>query len=333
MSLRNPPRRPRKPDPADLQELGFVILPEPEAYLNGCFVPQSAAVLPVYDAGFVLGATVAEQFRTFGGQLFGLEAHLKRLEHSLAIVGVDPRIELDELGCLANELVRRNHRLLDAGDDLGLSMFITPGAYPTMVSPGNDAPTVCIHTFPIPFRLWAEKYQQGESLVTTAIRQVPSSCWPVELKCRSRMHYYLADQAARQIDPKARAVMLDEAGYVTESTTANIVVYRNGEGLLTPPRAKILSGISLAVLIELAAGMGITCHERDMTPADLDAADEVFLCSTSPCVLPVVRFNQRPIGRGVIGERYQQLIDAWGKLVGLDIRAQANRFKLRESKD
>jgi branched-subunit amino acid aminotransferase/4-amino-4-deoxychorismate lyase len=309
---------------------GCLILPEPEAYLNGRFVPQSAAMVPVYDAGFVLGATVAEQLRTFGGQLFALEAHLKRLEHSLAIVGVNPGIELEELGGLASELVRRNHRLLDAGDDLGLSVFITPGVYPTMVPPGKYAPTVGMHTFPIPFRLWADKYEQGESLATTHVRQVPDSCWPVELKCRSRMHYYLADRAARQIDPQSRAVMLDEAGCVTEATTANIVAYRSGEGLLTPPRTKILSGISMSVFIELAAGLGIPCQERDLTPADLAAADEVFLCSTSPCVLPVVRFDRHQIGQGVVGGLYHQMIDRWDKLVGLDIRAQANRFKLRE---
>ena len=304
-------------------------MPEPEAYLNGRFVPQSAAVLPVYDAGFVLGTTVAEQLRTFGGKLFGLEAHLKRLANSLAIVGVNPGIELDTLGQLADELAGRNHRLLDAADDLGLCMFVTPGVYPTMVSPGDYAPTICMHTFPIPFRLWADKYEQGESLVTTDVVQVPGNCWPVELKCRSRMHYYLADQAARRIDPQSRAVMLDEAGYVTESTTANIVVYRSGEGLLTPPRTKILSGISLAVLIDLAAGLGVSCQERDLRPDDLAAADEVFLCSTSPCMLPVVRFNQRPIGRGVVGDLYRRMIDRWSQSVGLDIRAQANLFRVR----
>jgi branched-subunit amino acid aminotransferase/4-amino-4-deoxychorismate lyase len=62
---------------------------EPQAFLNGRFVPASEAMLPVYDAGFVLGTTVAEQMRTFGGRLFRLDAHLARLSHSLEIVGVD----------------------------------------------------------------------------------------------------------------------------------------------------------------------------------------------------------------------------------------------------
>ncbi len=202
---------------------------EPEAFLNGRFVPQSAATLPVYDAGFVLGITVAEQLRTFGGELFRVEAHLQRLARSLAIVGVAPGLELKELSDNARELARRNHRLLAAGDDLGLCMFVTPGAYPTMAPLGKQGPTVVMHTFPAAFHLWADKYETGESLTTTPVQQVPSACWPVELKCRSRMHYYLADQAARKIDPKSRAVMLDEDGYVTESTTANLLIYYKDE--------------------------------------------------------------------------------------------------------
>lgn len=301
---------------------------EPEAFLNGRFVPQSAAVLPVYDAGFVQGTTVAEQLRTFGGKLFRLEAHLGRLEHSLAIVGVDSGYSLAQLAEAATELVRRNHRLLEPGDDLGLAMFVTPGPYPAMSPPGRHGPLVCMHTFPLPFYLWADKYQ-GESLATTDVVQVPSRCWPPELKCRSRMHYYLADRAARQMDPGARAVMMDEDGFVTESTTANIVVYRTGDGLVIPPRHKILPGISLAVLLELASAAGIGCREQDMRPADIAAADEVFVCSTSPCVLPVVRFNRQPVGRGIPGPTFDQLMNQWEQLVGVDIRRQAQCFKHR----
>jgi len=226
-------------------------------------------------------------------------------------------------------LARRNHRLLEPGDDLGLTLFVTPGAYPTMAPPGFDQPTVCLHTFPVPFRLWAHKYRQGESLVTTPVMQVPDRCWPAELKCRSRMHYFLADQEARRQDPQARAVLLDEAGQVTESTTANIVAYRADEGVLTPPRAKIISGISLAVLLELAAELGLPCHERDLRPADLASADELWLTSTSPCMLPVTRFNGRAVSGGTPGPLYGQIISAWNKMVGLDIVAQAQRFAVR----
>ena len=60
---------------------------EPQAYLNGRFIPASRLAISPTDAGFVLGATVAEQLRAFAGKLFRLDDHLARLEQSLEIVG------------------------------------------------------------------------------------------------------------------------------------------------------------------------------------------------------------------------------------------------------
>src|SRR5690242_10164996 len=99
-------------------------MPEPIAYLNGEWIPASQAVIPVTDAGFMQGVTVAEQLRTFGGQLFELPRHLARLQRSLKIIGVDLPISAAELADRANELAARNHGLLQSGDDLGLSMFV-----------------------------------------------------------------------------------------------------------------------------------------------------------------------------------------------------------------
>jgi len=298
---------------------------QPLAYLNGSFVPAAQAMLPVYDAGFVQGTTVAEQLRTFGGKLFQVEAHLARLQHSLDIVGVDPGMAISELGDVARELAAKNHALLAPDDDLGLTIFVTPGAYAALAPPGSYRPTVCVHSIPLQFRFWAAKYALGEALVTTNVEQVSTRSWPPELKCRSRMHYYLADRKAREKDPQARAVMLDEEGFVTEATTANILVYSKQRGLQTPPRDKILPGISLATLAELARQLGIPLVERDLKPGDLAAADEILLTSTSPCVLPVVRFEGAPIGAGSPGEVHQQLLCAWSARVDVDIPAQAVR--------
>lgn len=303
---------------------------EAQAYLNGRFVPCAQASIPISDAGFVLGATVSEQLRTFGGKLFRLEAHLERLAHSLDVVGLDPRISLSEIARIAQQLAMHNHRLLQSADDLNLTMFFTPGPYPSMLEPAAAAsPTVCIHTFPLPFRMWADKYVGGQTLMTTAVEQVSPRSWPRELKCRSRMHYYLADAEAHRIDPQARAVLVDEQGFITEATTANLLIYTSGQGLAGPPADKVLPGISLAVLVELAQRAGIPYAQRELLPADLSAADEVLLTSTSVSVIPVTRFNGQPIGRGKPGPVQEMLLTAWSRLVGVDIAAQANRFATR----
>ena len=296
-----------------------------QAFLNGKFIPASAMLISPTDAGFVLGTTVAEQLRTFRGELFRLEDHLSRLDHSLAVVGVQLETERDRLAATARELVAHNWALLSPNEELGLSMFVTPGAYRTFVPDAPTAPTFGMHTYRLPFSLWAEKYGNGQALVTASIRQVPSACWPTDLKCRSRMHYHLADREAGIREPGARALLLDLDGRVSEASTANILVYRRDEGLISPPLEHILHGISLDVAFRLATELGIDTVFRGLTPADVVGADEVMLSSTSPCLLPVNRLDGMPIGTGRPGEVFRSLITAWGRLVGVDIMAQAER--------
>jgi len=298
----------------------------PFAYLNGRWIPVSEAAISVGDAGFVLGATVAEQLRSFAGVLFHLDEHLARLERSLDILGLDIGMTRDQLAQVADELVARNYPLLPAGGDLGLSIFATPGVYPAYAESAADGPTVCLHTYPLPFRLWAKKYREGQSLRTTEIEQVSPRCWPREMKCRSRRHNYLADRRADAVEPHARALLLDADGFVTEASTANLLVYRRQEGLISPPADKILHGISLSTVVELARRLGIPFIERELTPDAVAEADEAMLCSTPWCLMPVVRLNGRPIGGGHPGAVFEQLIESWSALVAVDIRKQAEAF-------
>lgn len=305
------------------------MMTEPIAYLNGRRMSAEQLSIPVWDAGFVQGVTVAEQLRTFAGHLFRWEQHLQRLTNSLRVIGLDSDINLDELARQAGELVSHNHRLLAPGDDLGLSIFITPGPYAAFAPPGADGPTVGMHTYPVAFHSFASKYESGERLATTSVEQVPNACWPVELKCRSRMHYYLADREAKTVDAAARALMLDHAGLVTEASTANVVLYREDTGFISPPRSKILPGVSVATLEELAVQMHVPFVFHDVTVKDVLEANEVFLSSTSPCLLPVAALNRSPIGTGQPGPMFQRAIAAWSQLVGCDIVQQARQFAVR----
>jgi len=303
---------------------------EPIAFLAGQWLPVSQTAVSVYDTGFMLGVTVAEQLRTFGGKLFQLDRHLDRLARSLAIVGVDAGMARAEFERTAKELTARNHALLEPADDLGLTIFVTPGAHPAFAGLARQSgPLVGMHTQPLPFGTWAAKYETGDQLVVTSVRQVPDACWPPELKCRSRMHYYLADREARERVAGARALLVDERGFVTEASTANLLIHRAGEGLVSPPRERVLPGISMAVVHDLAGKLAIPFSERDLLPADVAAADEVLLCSTSPCVWSVTRLDGRPITDGRPGPICRRLQAAWSELVGLDIVAQARRFARR----
>ncbi len=308
----------------------------PWAWLNGRMIPAAELAIPAYDAGFVLGATISEQLRTFGGRLFKLDEHAERLRRGVEIAGISVDRETTQLGRHAEELVAANFRLLDPADDLGLSIFITPGPYATLAPPHVPRrPTIGMSTFPLPFHLWADKYDRGERLAVSRIRQVAEESWPREMKCRSRMHYHLADQELRDRGLAARPLLLDETGFVNETPTANLVAVADAGphgGLWMPRREKVLFGVSLQTALDLA-GRALQIRgfaSDDSTPERLVADScEVWLTSTPFCALPVTHVDDAPVGDGRPGPIFKKLLEAWSADVGVDIGDQARRFAAR----
>jgi branched-subunit amino acid aminotransferase/4-amino-4-deoxychorismate lyase len=298
---------------------------EPQAFLNGRMLPASQAHLTVYDAGVVLGATVTELVRTFRKELFRLDDHLRRLAQSLHFVGFDIGMSMDELGRTVRQLVAHNAQLLAPEDELGLVIFVTAGEYPTYAGgaagSARTTPTVCAHTFPLPFELWAGKLLSGIHLVTPSIRHVPPQCYDPTMTCRSRMHYYLADQQARLVDRDAAALLLDLDGNVTETGAANFLMVEDGT-IVSPSLRNTLPGVSRATVIDLAEKLGIPFAVRDFQVFDAINADEAFLASTPYCLMSVTKINGTQIGTGRPGPIYGQLVKAWSELVGLNVVQQ-----------
>jgi branched-subunit amino acid aminotransferase/4-amino-4-deoxychorismate lyase len=292
------------------------------AWIDRRVVPRGELTLPVGDAGFVLGATVTEQLRTFQGRLFLPDEHARRLAESLAIVGIEPPVPVDEIMRVAADVAAHNHRIGVAGHDLGVVAFVTPGDLPAQHGGRGATTRAAVHTFPLAFPLWARAYDEGVALRSTTVRQVPEACWPIRAKVRSRLHYFLADREAAAVEPGARAVLAHADGRISETSTANVAIVRAG-GIVTPPAADALAGISLGFARRLAAELGIRWDEASLTAADLAAADEILLTSTPSCILPATRYDGRAVGGGRPGPVYRDVLAAWSAAVGIDIRGQA----------
>src|SRR6187401_1628229 len=125
------------------------------AYFNGTWIPSSELSIGVDDAGFLLGATVTERLRTFRGQVFRLDEHVRRLRGSLEIIGLDSDKITNEIARVVPEFVRRNQALIDAEDDWSVVAFATPGVA------GSRQSTVCVHGHPLPFKNWATQFETG----------------------------------------------------------------------------------------------------------------------------------------------------------------------------
>ncbi len=297
---------------------------EPVAYLSGRYVPISQAALHAFDLGVVGGASVTEMVRTFRHKPFRLDQHLSRLENSLKLVGFDPQLSLSELNGICERIVAENSELIPAHHDLGLIVFVTAGLNLTYLGRAGAGrvgkSTVCVHSFPLPFELWADKYETGIHLVTVNTRNIPDNVIDSRIKHRSRLHWHLADREAKQIDAGAMAVLTDDEGHLTETATGNVCVV-SGHTIVTPP-THVLEGISRDFVSELASSLGLTLVRGHVSADDLAESDEAFLTSTPHCLLPVTKFDGRVIGEGTPGPVYQQLIEAWSQVVGVDIVGQ-----------
>ena len=290
----------------------------PIAYLNGRFVSHDEVSVAPQDLGFMWGVTIAEQLRTIRGELFLLDQHLERLALGLQTVGVG--VQIDDIAAAAQEIVRRNFALVDPSADLGVTIFVTPGISRTYRPDAEPVPTTGVHSYPLPFSLWAEKYRIGQHCELSHVQQVPAACWPRAIKARSRLHYFLADQEVRSRHPAAQAILLDDRGYVSEASTANVIAHLPGEGLVSPPLEDILPGVSLRFVESLAKAQGEALTYRKISSEELDAADEILLTSTPYCILPVSQLGKRALTKR---ERFNRLLKSWSEHVGIDIEAQA----------
>jgi branched-subunit amino acid aminotransferase/4-amino-4-deoxychorismate lyase len=294
--------------------------------MNGEFIPASQASVDICDAGIVSGVTVTEMIRTFAHVPFRLEDHVARFFRSCKYARLNCPVSPEELVALSREIIRRNSTYISAEGELSLVFFITPGInkiYAGFVEPtGDTRPTLCIHTMPLRLHFWAHYYSEGCHVITPSIRHIPPQCLDPKIKCRSRMHFWLARQEVQLVDPKAVALCLDLDGNVTETPGSNFLIVKDGV-VISPSRRNILPGISLATIRDICAELGISFVEQDFQVYDVINADEAILASTPYSLAPVTLINGIAIGAGSIqGPIFRRIVAAWNRMVGLDILEQ-----------
>lgn len=302
--------------------------------MNGTLIDAEQAAVPVGDLGVVAGASVTEFMRTFRGEVFRLDEHLARLMTSLELLEFSTQIDAASLREAINTVVSQNRQLIPENHELGLIAFVTAGQNLSYLgAAGRDRTsqgTVCVHSFALPFELWARRYCEGQHLATVSVPPLSASAVDPRAKHRNRIHWLRADREARGQFEDASSVLTTADGLLTETSSGNVFVV-NGDTLKTPRPEFVLGGISREALIEIASSLGMTIAEVDLTNDDLTSADEVLTTSTPYCVLPVTKFNGNPIGNGTPGSQFRRLIAAWSGSVGVDIVQQAEQCAAERS--
>ncbi|MCA9065213.1 MAG: aminotransferase class IV family protein [Planctomycetaceae bacterium] len=303
------------------------------AWMNGKLIHSSQAVLPFWDLGVVAGASISEMARTFQYQPFRLAEHLDRFAASCESLRFPLRHSREELHAAVSRVVELNSppgaadRPTKSSGDLGIVVFCTAGANATYLSAGTDIGAdwsdegqTVIHTFPLPFALWQTAMAAGLRLRIPLQRQLPENSFPVSHKTRNRLHWWLADRAVASVDPSSKALLLDEQGFLTETSTS--CFYAVIEGCIVTPDYSVLNSMSRQVVQELANECAIPLVRRNLHPDELALASEAFVSSTPSCLLPVQSVDDLSIGEGASRPVFERLLRAWSDRVDVDIRRQ-----------
>ena len=287
-------------------------------------MPASQAHIAIFDLAIVLGATVTDMTRTMRHKPFRLDDHIDRFYRSAKYARMTPPISPDETRARTLELVEHNTSLLSSEQDIGIVFFLSPGEVPVYAGRSVTTPTTstfCIHSFPIQFQLFRTMFTEGAHVVVPSVRHIPPQCVDQKIKNRSRLHWWLADQETKLVDPAAVTLLLDLDGNVTECSGSNFFIVRDGTIIMPSPR-NVLRGLSFVTVTEIAQDLGIPVEERDFQLYDVINADEAMLSTTPYCLAPATKVNGIDIGNGKPGPFFKRLMEAWSERVGMDLVEQ-----------
>ncbi len=284
-------------------------MPQDWACLNGELMPAGEARISIWDRGFLFADAVYEVFRLYGGRCWLEAEHLARLRRSLAELEL-PSIDLDAL----RERIARTIAASEVTDGTAY-VQITRGVAPRAHAFPNPpvAPTELIVVRPYNDTATAAKRQAGAAVITH-----PDLRWKrCDIKTTNLLANVLALETAKRAGAD-EALLIDQAGLVTEATHSSVVWVRNGRIEGTPNDNAILPGTTRYLTHDLAAAAGVAVTETRVTLGEFLQADEAWLVGTTIEVLPIISVDGQPVGDGRPGPMarrfqaaYRDAVDRW----------------------
>jgi branched-chain amino acid aminotransferase len=268
--------------------------------VNGRVSDREHAVISVFDHGFLYGEGVYETLRTYNGQPFLFDRHMRRLRRSAEMLALTVPLSDAQI----EERFRATVRAAGLGGaperQAYIRILVTRGVGELTYDPAacpNPSIVVIVKPHVSPSR---DAFEQGVRVALVPIvRNHPGSVNPL-IKSNNLLNNALAMQEAFRRGA-FEGVMRNYRGELAECTQSNLFVVKDGAALTPPVDAGLLAGITRGFLFEVGAEAGIPVREAVLGDEDLFGADEAFLTSTTREVLPIVQVDDRTIGPGAPG--------------------------------
>lgn len=276
-------------------------------FMNGEYVEASKAMIPVRTHAFLYGTAVFEGIRAYWNEdekqlyAFRVPEHYDRLARSARIMYMESPYTTEEYCEITKKLLKKNAYKQDA--------YMRPNLYKSaqIVGPG-------LYDNPDSFMIISNK--MGDYIDTSKGLKVCVSSWRRNsdnaIPPRAKVAGAYANAALIKTDAHNAgfddAVVLDEAGQVTEGSAMNLFLVQNGKLITTLKSDNILVGVTRNTIMELAKDvLGLEVEERAIDRTELYISDEAFYCGTGAQVSPVVSVDHRNLGDGNVGPISKEL--------------------------
>ena len=253
-------------------------------FLNGQFLPEAQALIPVNDRGFLLGDGLFETMRIVHGRPFRFAQHLERMTRGADFLKIKLPFTPMELGDFARQLIEQNQK-----PDAILRLTLTRGPGGRGYTPKTDGkPTVVMTLHPAP----PPANPAGWSLVTSSFR-ISTGDPLASFKTTSKILHVMARTEA--VDQGAdEAVLLNTNGEVAETASGNLFWVQD-DAICTVPAGGILPGVTRAVVLEICRTLGLRTNQRTIKPDELITHAGIFVTQSALGIVPVAKFNAEPI--------------------------------------
>jgi branched-chain amino acid aminotransferase len=248
-------------------------------YLNGKFLNEKEAKISIYDLGLLRGYAVFDFLRTYNQKPFYLDEHLKRLLNSARLIGIKHNYNLKFLRKIIFKTLKKNN--IHKNLEYSIRIILTGGNSQDFITPLK--PNLIVMITPLK-KLDEKLYQKGIKLITKISERI--------LPQAKTIIYTEAVKFMQEAKRKkaTEVLLLDKNKKILECTTSNFFSVINGQ-LITPPKDKVLSGITREIVINLAKKLKITVIERDIFFNEINKFDEVFITATNKEILPVIQID------------------------------------------
>lgn len=259
-------------------------------YVNGSYVPEDQGKVSIFDRGFLFADGVYEVMAVIAGRLVDYDPHMERLERSLKEIQMAWPCSKAELRQMHEELIKRNK--LDEGI---IYMQVTRGSADRDFKFPKETKSTLVAFTQVQKLLDNPHAVTGVKVVT-----IPDIRWARrDIKSVMLLAPVLGKQKA--YEEGAFEGWMMEDGKITEGTSSNAYIVKDGKVVTRPLSNSILAGCTRRSLFRMAKEHGVTIEERLFTPDEAYAADEAFLTSASNFVLPIVEIDGKRIGGGQPG--------------------------------